>query len=644
VAEDSHSGLAPKAVTSLRAGIERGLARIVRLYVALSVAVLGFAAIVISQYDAVTRLSQDRELVVTRLTADLKSVTGQLGSLATSSLLWTGLTDSYGREAYLAPLLSRFNAGSGSRFLVLDYRGRPFLVPEGARAARVLGSEPVRRALAEGRATYGLLEAPQGAGGTKARGIERMPAAVVIVQPVLSPQTGGAVGFIVAEYDVRAAVADLPLAPGLDAELLQAGPQAPGQDAWWLDLVSRSRLQVGQAPLAISLDVQVGRSPWGPLLRGLVVAVLIGLLGLMLSRQIQGWTREFAGATTRRLDQLVATCRDILDGRPVALEPESRSDEISAVLATLHRMLHVQQQITNDLRTAARVFETSGEAIMVTDVDGRIVEINPALSRMTGYGRLELIGQHAGLLYKEAESPVTSGRIAEALKHDGLWRGETSFRHRDGHLVQCIVAISRLGPRGPGERGGMVAVMSDVSALKAAQDQLRHMAYRDSLTGLPNFRALTEALQARLAAADASGRPFAVMFFDMDHLKAVNDTHGHDVGDAVIQALAHHLETRLPPGHLLCRRSGDEFVAIVDCDAEADATSLRERLGEHFGAFEAPTQRGSIPVSVSTGAALYPQDGHTMQDLLIRADGALLQVKQSGRGRVRWVDGTSAGT
>jgi hypothetical protein len=224
VAEDSHSGLAPKAVTSLRAGIERGLARIVRLYVALSVAVLGFAAIVISQYDAVTRLSQDRELVVTRLTADLKSVTGQLGSLATSSLLWTGLTDSYGREAYLAPLLSRFNAGSGSRFLVLDYRGRPFLVPEGARAARVLGSEPVRRALAEGRATYGLLEAPQGAGGTKARGIERMPAAVVIVQPVLSPQTGGAVGFIVAEYDVRAAVADLPLAPGLDAELLQAGP------------------------------------------------------------------------------------------------------------------------------------------------------------------------------------------------------------------------------------------------------------------------------------------------------------------------------------------------------------------------------------------------------------------------------------
>lgn len=640
---DLRSGPPAKAGTSLRERIESGLARIVRLYVALSVGVLGLAAIVISQYDAVTRLSQDREIVVTRLTADLKSVTGQLGSLATSSLLWTGLTDSYGREAYLAPLLSRFNADNGSRFLVLDYRGRPFLVPEGARAARVIGSEPVRRALAEGRAAYGLLEVPPSVGDRKAQGIDRLPAAVVLVQPVLSPQTAGAVGFIVAEYDPRAAVAELPLAPGLDVELLKAGPQASGLDAWWLDLVSRSRLQVGQAPLALALDVRVGRSPWGPLLRGLVVAVLIGLLGLMLSRQIQGWTREFAGATTRRLDQLVATCRDILDGRPTAVEPEDRGDEISAVLATLHQMLHVQQQITSDLRTAARVFETSGEAIMVTDVEGRIVEINPALSRMTGYGRLDLIGQHAGLLYKEVESPVTSGRIADALQRNGLWRGETSFRHRDGHLVPSIVAISRLVRNGPGERSGMVAVMSDISALKAAQDQLRHMAYRDNLTGLPNFRALTEALQARLATVDATARPFALMFFDMDHLKAVNDTHGHDVGDAVIQALARHLETRMPPGHLLCRRSGDEFVAIVDCEAEADTASLRDRLGEHFGAFDAPTPHGLIRVSVSTGAARYPQDGITMQDLLIRADGALLQVKQSGRGRVRWVEGAPAG-
>lgn len=618
---------------SLRETIESALARIVRLYVGLSVALLGLLAIGISHYDAVTRLSQDRELVVTRLTADLQGAIRQLSSLATSSLLWTGLTDSFGREAYLAPLLARVNAGTGSRVLVLDYRGRRFLAPEGARAQRVIDSETVRRAVAEGRGGYGLLALPAEANA----GSSALPAAVVLVLPVLSPQqTPAPVGYIVAEYDLRQAVAELPLAPGLAIGLSVADGDMGRDRAGWLTLVSRSRLQVGPQPLPLALDVRVARSPAGPLLRGLAVAALIGLLGLMLSRQIQRWTGEFAGSTTRRLEQLVGTCRDVLDGRPVVPDTQPRGDEISAVLATLQQMLEMQQQITSELRTAARVFETSGEAIMVTDTDGRIVETNPALSRMTGYARLELIGRHAGVLYREAENAEISRNIREALQRDGLWRGETMFRHRDGHLVPSIVAISRLGADGIGQQGGMVAVISDISALKAAQAQLHDLAYRDSLTGLPNFRALTQALQARLAAPDAQARPFLLMFLDMDHLKTVNDTYGHDVGDAVIQALAAHLQARLPPGHLLCRRSGDEFVAIVEGHGDGDSLVPDAPLARDFCRFDARTPRGTVPVSVSAGVARFPQDGRTMQELLIRADGALLQVKQDGRGSVRW--------
>jgi PAS domain S-box-containing protein len=561
-------------------------------------------------------LSQDRELVVTRLTADLQGVTRQLGSLATSSLLWTGLTDSFGREAYLAPLLARVNAGSGSRVLVLDYRGRRFLAPEGARPQRIIDSEPVRRAVAEGRGAYGMLALPPDAGADPANG--DLPAAVVLVLPVQSPQqTPAPVGYIVAEYDPRQAVAELPLAAGLRIGLRLADGDTTGEREAWLRLVSQSRLQVGPHPLPLALDVRVARSPAGPVLRGLVVAALIGLLGLMLSRRIQRWTAEFASGTTRRLERLVETCRDVLDGRPVAADTEPRGDEISAVLATLHQMLEVQQQITSELRTAARVFETSGEAIMVTDAEGRIVEVNPALSRMTGYARVELIGQHAGLLYREAENPTISGSIREALQRDGLWRGETAFRHLDGHLVPSTVAISRLGGAGASQQGGMVAVISDISALKAAQAQLHDLAYRDSLTGLPNFRALTQTLHARLAAADAGARPFLVMFLDMDHLKT-----------------------------LLCRRSGDEFVAIVDGDADGDDVSdlaLRKRMDPGFFHFDAQTPRGTFAVSVSAGVARFPQDGRTMQELLIRADGALLQVKQDGRGTVRWARAGQAG-
>lgn len=629
---------AARGGASLRETVEAALARIVRLYVGLSVALLGLLAIGISHYDAVTRLSQDRELVATRLTADLQGVTRQLSSLATSSLLWTGLTDSFGREAYLAPLLARVNADSGSRFLVLDYRGRRFLAPEDARAQRVIDSEPVRRAVTEGRGAYGSLDRPAEADADGGNG--DLPSAVVLVLPVRSPQqTPGPVGYLVAEYDPRQAVAELPLGAGLSIGLRPADSDMAGDREGWLTLVSQSRLQVGPQPLPLALDVRVARSPAGPVLRGIVVATVIGLLGLMLSRRIQRWTAEFASSTTRRLERLVETCRDVLDGRPVVADTHPRGDEISAVLATLHQMLVVQQQITSELRTAARVFETSGEAIMVTDADGRIVETNPALSRMTGYARLELIGRHAGLLYREAENPTTSHVIRESLQRDGLWRGETAFRHRDGHLVPSIVATSRLGETGVGQQGGMVSVISDISALKAAQAQLHDLAYRDSLTGLPNFRALTQALHARLAAADAETRPFLIMFLDMDHLKTVNDTHGHDVGDAVIQALAAHLQTHLPPGHLLCRRSGDEFVAIVDDPANGggdDSLALNSRLGPGFFRFDARTPRGTMAVSVSAGVARFPQDGRTVQDLLIRADGALLQVKHEGRGTVRW--------
>lgn len=637
---------AARGGATLRETIEAALTRIVRLYVGLSVALLSLLAIGISHYDAVTRLSQDRELVVTRLTADLQAVTRQLSSLATSSLLWTGLTDSFGREVYLAPLLARVNAGSGSRVLVLDYRGRRFLAPEGARAQRVIDSEPVRRAVAEGSGGYGVLALP--ADTAADADADDLPAAVVLVLPVRSPQqTPAPVGYLVAEYDPRQAVAELPLGAGLSIGLRPADGDVAGDREGWLTLVSQSRLQLGPQPLPLALDVRVARSPAGPLLRGVVVAGLIGLLGLMLSRQIQRWTGEFASSTTRRLERLVETCRDVLDGRPVVADVGPRGDEISAVLATLQQMLELQQQITSELRTAARVFETSGEAIMVTDADGRIVETNPALSRMTGYARQELNGRHAGLLYREAENPTTSHSIREALQRDGLWRGETAFRHRQGYLVPSIVAISRLSAPGVGQPGGMVSVISDVSALKAAQAQLHDLAYRDGLTGLPNFRALMQALQARLAVADAETRPFLVMFLDLDHLKAVNDTHGHDVGDAVIQALAAHLQSHLPPGHLLCRRSGDEFVAIVDGPADGvgtDSLALSTRMEPGFFHFDARTPRGTFAVSVSAGVARFPQDGRTMQELLIRADGALLQVKQEGRGTVRWAQADPAGT
>jgi diguanylate cyclase (GGDEF)-like protein/PAS domain S-box-containing protein len=393
----------------------------------------------------------------------------------------------------------------------------------------------------------------------------------------------------------------------------------------------------GQAPLRVDVMLRVSRSGAPVLLLTLVIAAITGVLGLLLTGQLKTWARGFAQGTTRRLDELVGYCREIVAGRPVALHSYAFHDEISDVFQALDGMLRQQRLDTEALRASARVFETSAEAILITDGGGQIADVNPALLRMTGFTREELIGHPAGMLYHGADTEATSARIRDALSAGDTWRGETAFRGRDGRLIPTYVAVSRLEDDA-GEHRRTVAVISDISPVKAAEAKLRFLAYHDSLTGLPNFRSLSETLQQRLAEPEAASRPFLVVFFDMDRLKWVNDSHGHDVGDTVIRGLAKHLSLRLPSRHLLCRRSGDEFVALVEVDASQTLTDLRERLADGISSFRVDAEIGSIPVTVSAGVARFPEDASAMQDLLICADGALNRVKQNGRAAVGWYD------
>jgi diguanylate cyclase (GGDEF)-like protein/PAS domain S-box-containing protein len=642
---------APPVGQTLRGRIVAELTRIIRTWVVVAVGVLGLLAVGVGGYDAVGRLQQERELVTTKLRADLDNVVRQLQSLAGSPLLWTGLTDSYGRESYLRPLLARFNAGGGSPITVLDYRGRLFLGTSAQADAQVLASEPVQQAVRLGQAQYGLVtlqpaQAAQAASGPgTASGQAPVPAparALVLVMPVLSPQTSAPAGFILAEFDPDAALQGLPLRPGLAVSLAEVARQGAGAvsaaSAPGL-LRAGGLVRAGQEPLRLELGLQVSRGLGSVLGLTLGIAALTGVLGLWLVAQLKGWAQGFAAGTARRLEELVAYCRDIVAGRPVAAQHHPVNDEISAVFEALDRMLRQQQQDTEALRASARVFNTSAEAILITDSRGHVADVNPALEQMTGFTRQELLGQPAGLLYQGAETDRVSEDIRQALAAGDIWRGETAFIARDGRRIPSRVAVSRLEDTAESGRR-TVAVITDISPLKAAEDKLRFLAYHDSLTGLPNFRSLSETLQARLDAPQAVQQPFLVVFFDMDHLKWVNDSHGHDVGDTVIIGLAEHLRARLPARHLLCRRSGDEFVALVDISAEQPLQAVRDALASGLSTFRVQAEIGAIPVSVSAGVARFPEDATAMQELLICADGALNRTKQAGRAAVGWYDET----
>jgi len=610
---------------TLRGRILGELTRIIRRWVMLSVGVVGALAVGAGTYDAFTRLHQEGELVATKLRADIDNTARQLQSLAASSLVWTGLTDSYGRESYLKPLLARFNAPGGSPFTVLDYRGRLFLGAENFALQQVLASDVVRRAVKESRAEHDVV------------GLEGGRRLLVMVVPVISPQTPSPVGYILAGVDPDAALAGMPLRAGLAVSIATEASRDARPAAGMLPLTMTQRIRAGQEPLQVEVVLQASRSGVSVLLLTLGIAALTGVLGLLLNGQLKAWARGFALGTTRRLDELVGYCREIMAGHPVALHPYTINDEISDVFKALDAMLRQQRLDTEALRASARVFETSAEAILISDANGQIADVNPALLRMTGFSREELIGHPAGMLYHGADTDATSTRIREALAAGDTWRGETAFRGRDGRLIPTYVAVSRLEDEAGGHRR-TVAVISDISPVKAAEEKLRLLAYQDSLTGLPNFRSLSETLQQRLSAPDAASHPFLVVFFDMDRLKWVNDSHGHDVGDTVIRGLATHLSLRLPPRHLLCRRSGDEFVALVEVDAAQTLPDLRERLADGISSFRVDAEIGSIPVTVSAGVARFPEDASAVQDLLICADGALNRVKQNGRAAVGWYD------
>jgi diguanylate cyclase (GGDEF)-like protein len=159
-----------------------------------------------------------------------------------------------------------------------------------------------------------------------------------------------------------------------------------------------------------------------------------------------------------------------------------------------------------------------------------------------------------------------------------------------------------------------------------AQERLRKLAHEDALTGLPTFSRFRESVQNRLESPDAKARPMALLFIDIDKLKHINDVYGYAIGDKVVQQAALILQQFLPEPSMISRRTGDEFIACVDMD-----TSQLQRITDTITQFEMEHQGISIPISMTVGAAIYPQDAQTLNDLIFCAEYALKQAKQLAR-------------
>ena len=289
-------------------------------------------------------------------------------------------------------------------------------------------------------------------------------------------------------------------------------------------------------------------------------------------------------------------------------------------------------------RLAARVFETTGEAIMVTDTNAKIVLVNSAFCRITGYPESDVLGRSPQMLNSERHEPSFYRELWQSLLTSGQWVGEVWSRRRNGEEFPLLQTTSSVYDES-GNVTHYVAVFADLSEIRRAKDAAEHLSWRDSLTGLANRALFIKRLEETLANAHREGCYSDVLLIDLDRFKDINEARGLAVGDALLRAVATQFSQMLHPDDVVARLDSDEFAVLLprmnmsrDAAGRA-ALTVAEKL--HSALRESiELENEPVHLEASIGVALFPGAPHeTASDVLRQADMALHQAKAEGGGR-----------
>jgi diguanylate cyclase (GGDEF)-like protein/PAS domain S-box-containing protein len=290
-----------------------------------------------------------------------------------------------------------------------------------------------------------------------------------------------------------------------------------------------------------------------------------------------------------------------------------------------------ERKLTEEsLRLSATVLEHIADGVMVLDASGRIVAINPAFTRITGYAEEEAVGRESSLTRGRQNDDVFYQNLWRELDDTGFWRGEIWDTRQGGEAYLEALTVSTVR----GDDGAIthyVCVFNDITRARESQDQLDHLAHHDPLTALPNRLLYHDRLRHAMARAGREGQQLAVLFIDLDRFKNVNDTLGHHVGDQLLKHAATALTGCLREGDTLARLGGDEFIVLLeDVGGVAGAARVASKL---IAMFEQPFNVSGYELFVtgSVGISLYPQDAQDMHMLIRNADVAMYQAKARGR-------------
>jgi diguanylate cyclase (GGDEF)-like protein/PAS domain S-box-containing protein len=283
------------------------------------------------------------------------------------------------------------------------------------------------------------------------------------------------------------------------------------------------------------------------------------------------------------------------------------------------------------LRQAATVFEQTRDGVAITDASARIIAVNRAFSKITGYSSEEVVGRNTSLLKSGHHDAAFYAAMWSQLTGKGFWEGEVCNRRKNGeHYPQWLTISAVLNERNEIER--YIGVFTDISRIRNAEAHAEFIAYHDALTRLPNRSLLNIRYQHALDRARRHDHKLALLILDLDLFRNINDSLGHEFGDRLLVAITERFKSRLRDEDTLARLHGDEFAVLMeDVEVSADAAVVARDL---LKALEAPFRIGSaedIYIGASIGISISPDDGCDPALLMRNADTAVNLAKAQGR-------------
>jgi len=294
-----------------------------------------------------------------------------------------------------------------------------------------------------------------------------------------------------------------------------------------------------------------------------------------------------------------------------------------------------REHLAQGLVTAAVAFEHMREAVVVTDARHRILQVNQAFERITGYPQEEAIGQTPRLLKSGRQSKDFYRSFYHALDEQGEWRGEIWNRRKNGDIYPQWLSVKAVHDKA-GDLSGYVSVFADITDIKDSERRLWELAHHDPLCDLPNRLLFNARLEHAIQRAHRTSTQLGLLFIDLDRFKNINDSMGHQAGDELLQEVARRLQSAVHEDDTVARLGGDEFVVLVEDIPDANAARrIANRIIERL-ADPVTTGGRSLVVTASIGISLYPGDGHDPETLLKHADAAMYQAKTLGRNRLAY--------